>query len=132
MWTAGSSSFVPCVKALSVVPLGVSTRQPLEVAQFMLDANVDQSSLPDVLTTRLPSFPSNVLGVRFAPDAATKNTANAPPATSVAASNSPRRPRRRNSLTFRLTALTSPVGVANLLLVMSVGRPAVPGPDPEG
>src|SRR6266508_6679906 len=65
----GSSSLVPPPKELSFAPLGRSS------PRTRLGA-VAQSVFPVVLTTRLPSLPSNVLPVRFAPDAAAKKTAN--------------------------------------------------------
>src|SRR4029453_11081770 len=96
--TAGSSSLVPCPKELSVFPLGRSS------PRTRLGA-LTQSVLPEVLTTRLPSLPSNVLPDRFA--MATETVARASAAATSMTSGRHRRLtecglfRGFNSLPFR-------------------------------
>src|SRR6476469_10042671 len=77
-----SSSAVPWPNALSLDPLGVSTRHPTFVAPQLIGKLAQ--SVP-LFTTRLPSLPSNVLGARFALEPETKMTPTIATATSVAA-----------------------------------------------
>lgn len=85
--TFTSSSFAPCPNALSF--LGSATSWPTD--RF---GALSQSWFPAVLTTRLPSLPSNVLPARFALEAATKTTAKSARAVSVSPVVQSRRVRR--------------------------------------
>src|SRR5438105_322099 len=93
--TALSSSAVPCVNELSVAPLGLSV-------SVCRPATLAQSVCPDVSTIMLPSFPSNVLPVRFAPDAATNATPKTVATTTVAPKRQYRRPCRRRNVPILL------------------------------
>src|SRR6266496_1731592 len=103
--TAGLSSLVPCPKALSVLPEGLSM-------PVLRPATLAQSVFPGVFTTRLPSLPSKVLPARFAPDEATKNTANAAAAATVSPIIHHRPPRRCRDLKAAISILPTLVDKA--------------------